>query len=93
MRLYTVRVVNEFVVWADSDDSAKAVALKTERDERDQRQFAGAEVIGQIIEPKGMPQGWDTGCIPWGREDDVTIGEILGVPAGTFIRAAKDQPE
>lgn len=90
MRLYTVHVVNDFVVWADSEEAASAVALQNERGERD---HARVEAVAALADPtpETLPPGWDTGCIPWGRDDDVTIGEILGCTE--FVRAARIEPE
>lgn len=75
MRLYKVRMSIEVVVWAA--DEAQALAVARTEGQRDMR-LADATDPRPVIGPEDIPAKWDTGSIPWGRADDVTIGELIG---------------
>lgn len=77
MNLYAVRLTVDIVVNARDEKSAIEIALKHERDERT---HAKADTATRIIDAEKLPAGWDAGCIPWGRLDDCSIGDIIGYP-------------
>lgn len=78
MRLFHCRLVTDIVVYADTVESAEELALCFEPDER---HHAHVENSKQIIKPEDAPKGWMT-ALPYGRSDDVTVAEILGVSPG-----------
>lgn len=74
-RLYAVRLVTDIVVFAESEEQAGEVARQHHPDEK---RFERAEAVTPIVTAEDLPHAWDGGCIPYGRQDDVTVGEILG---------------
>jgi len=74
-RLYAVRVVTNIVVSADNEAKAREVA---ETFERDERAHAKAESLELIVSWEDLPDDWDTGCLPYGHDDDLSIGQIIG---------------
>lgn len=78
MKLFAVNVVTSMVVWASDETQAKKVALQNVRGEEDAR-VAGD--VTPVVRLEDLPGGYEAVHLPWGREDDVTIGEILGAPS------------
>lgn len=91
MRLYTVRLSNDIVVWANGEDHAGAVARQSGPDEREHVRVDSVAALA-VVTPDSLPLGWDSGSIPYGRNDDVTIGEILNLPQGEYVKSSKDYP-
>lgn len=90
MPLYSVRLTLEIAVMASDEAEAQQIALAHEPDEH---RHSRTEVLGVIRTADDLtriaPQ-WDTGCIPWGRQDDCTIGEIIGERVPSGIMAERD---
>lgn len=77
MKLYAVELKITIIAWAPDEEQAKVVARTFEKDER---RHAEVESVAHVIDSTKLPGGWEAGCIPYGREDDTTIGMIIGYP-------------
>lgn len=77
MNLYSVRVFVDVVVYAENDSQARQIAVSHERDER---RFTKSTPAKRVLTHLDLPEGWNTGSLPYGRGDDATIGEIIGSP-------------
>jgi hypothetical protein len=77
MNLYAVRIAVDIVVCAPDEAKASEIAIAHERDER---AHAKADTVTRVIDSAKLPGNWDAGCLPYGRQDDTTIGEIIGYP-------------
>jgi hypothetical protein len=84
MPLYSVRLTNEIVVMASDEEEAQTLARTHEPDEKRHARTEALGVVRTADDLKRLAPQWDTGCIPYGRKDDATIGEIIGerVPSG-----------
>ena len=78
MKLYTVKFALDLVVWAADETQAEAIGRKEENMER---VFAQLDSVVPLIDSNYLPPGWNAGCLPYGRGDDSTIGQIIGYPA------------
>ncbi len=76
MNLYKVNITIVVVVYADDPAQAEQVALKNGIHEK---AFGITDPAVKIVTVDDLPFGWDTGSLPYGRADDVSIGEIIGV--------------
>lgn len=87
MPLFSVRLTNEIVVMASDETEAQALALNHERDEKRHARTESLGVVRSAADLKQLAPQWDTGCIPYGRNDDLTIGEIIGerMPSGRMV--------
>lgn len=79
MNLYAVPLTITIVAWAADEEDAKRIARTFEKDER---RHAVVGEVTRVIDAEKLPDGWDAGCLPYGREDDTTIGMIIGYPGG-----------
>ena len=75
MRLYSVRTYVDIVVYAENEDQASRIALAERNPEL---RHASTEPVKPIVTADDLPAGWDLGSLPYGRDDDVSVGEILG---------------
>lgn len=82
MNLYAIRLTLDLVICATDEEQAKKLAtdVNIHRDERRHMELTDTR---RIVGPADLPAKWDAGCLPYGRQDDVTIGEIMGVTHGT----------
>lgn len=78
MPLYSVRLTNEIVVMADDEAEAQKLARTHEPDEKRHARTEALGVVRTAADLARLAPQWDTGCIPYGRKDDATIGEIIG---------------
>lgn len=85
-RLYAVRLICDIVVFADDPDEA---AKKASDHHPEERRHDRVEHVRMVVQPEDLPHKWDTGCIPYGRKDDLSIGQILGVPPGPRFSISK----
>ena len=73
-RLFRVQVTFETVIFAEDEKEAKR-KVKYGTGEIDDMPVL---VLALPIESKeGLPQGWDTACLPWHGPENKTIAEIL----------------
>lgn len=74
-RLFRVQVTYDTVIYADDEKVAKQ-KVKYGTGEIDDMPVS---VLAMPIESRdGLPEGWNTGCLPWGdAPENTTIGEIL----------------
>lgn len=78
-RLFRVQVTYDTVIYADDEKVAKQ-KVKYGTGEIDDMPVS---VLAMPIESRdGLPEGWNTGCLPWGdAPENTTIGEILNANA------------
>ena len=74
-KLFHVNLEYDLVVVADDENEAERIAKSVMRDESAEATLVSAtEMKNKSDIPPG---GWEDNCIPWGSEDDDTIGQIL----------------
>lgn len=77
MNLYAVRLTLDVVIYASDEERARELAKNTDM-HRDEKRFLQADNVKRVTTEADLPTGWDRGSLPYGRQDDVTIGEIIG---------------
>lgn len=80
-RLFRVQVTFDTVIYAEDEKAAKQ-KVKYGTGEIDDMPVS---VLAMPIESSdGLPEGWNTGCLPWGdAPENTTIGEILNANDST----------
>lgn len=73
MKLYTVRVEFETVVYASDEKEAEREAIQAVKWEDEEPDQVNCE---KIFPGDELPYKWTVDCIPWGKEGQKTIGEI-----------------
>lgn len=88
-KMYTVRFEIESVVLAESPEDARSVVVSHGLDILRNDGYPELWRVGnEITERRMLPSGWHLSSIPWGEEDDRTVGEYLPTPKrcdGTYV--------
>lgn len=74
-KLYTVTVYTQYVIAVDDDESPFDVAYDCFSEAISD---VTAEHAIESVDPfRGYPDCWDDQCLPYGSNDNVTIGEYV----------------
>lgn len=76
-KLYEVEVIVRAVIVADDMGDAIRVAMYEARDIVRNDDLDDADVVCEIKNAAGLPQGWDAQCIPFGGDGNTRIEHYL----------------
>ncbi len=88
LRLYAVSTtITAVVVATDENKAAQLFHAEIRAIVSDQSTVAGNAT--EILSSADLPDEWDKDCMPYGRGNDLTIGELLDLTPPPVVRDTK----